>query len=198
VSFDSAKVPGGDVEAFGRECRINALDGVARVEWRPVYQWTKSWITMGGGAWLPDTWMLYAVSALLQRQPKSAVHSLDLGLRHWMSGQQDQAILAFCRGQVISLVMNDPKAAVADLEFGAERAPSWLRNAATDALGAARAATLNSRKRVPSVRPRPDHSPQGQLHATVAPPVGDRMDGEEPAVWERVRQFFLTDAVRTF
>lgn len=44
MTFDPAKVPGGDVAKFGAECRAKALDGVTASDWRPIYDWTKSWI----------------------------------------------------------------------------------------------------------------------------------------------------------
>jgi|SRR5262245_3306306 len=66
MTFAAAKMPGGDVAAWGAECRAKALAGVEAGNWRPVYAWTKGWIGWGGGAWIPDTWLLYAVSALLR------------------------------------------------------------------------------------------------------------------------------------
>lgn len=44
MTFDAAKVPGGDVGRWGAECRANALQGVGSQDWRGVYEWTKSWI----------------------------------------------------------------------------------------------------------------------------------------------------------
>ena len=81
MTFDPAKVPGGDVAHWGAQCRVKALAGLDAGNWRPVYDWTKSWIGWGGGAWLPDTWLLCAASALLKGQPRTAIHSI--GPWHW-------------------------------------------------------------------------------------------------------------------
>lgn len=75
---------------MGRGVRAKSLAGVENSDWRPVYDWTKSWIGWGGGAWIPDSWILYAVSALLQGKTRIAVHSLDLGLGAWLEGPVKQ------------------------------------------------------------------------------------------------------------
>jgi len=46
-------------------------------DWHRAYEAAKSWIVGGGGAQLPDPWLVYAASALLHGQPRIAVHSID-------------------------------------------------------------------------------------------------------------------------
>ena len=53
MTFDLAKVPGGDVAAWGAERRDKALSGVRDGDWRSIYDWTKSWTEWGDDAWLP-------------------------------------------------------------------------------------------------------------------------------------------------
>lgn len=191
MSFDPTKVPGGDVATFGAACRQKALDGVHAGDWRPVYDWTKSWIGWGGGAWIPDTWLLYAVSALLQGKPRIGVHGLDLGISTWLDGERDRAVLTFCRGAIVLNVLGDPKCAETDLEAASSNAPEWLRAHATAAHRECQDKAPQSRKRVPSVKPRPDHAPPDWRTETVAPSVVHRADGTQPEIWADVRRFFL-------
>lgn len=190
MTFDAAKVPGGDVARWGQECRENALAGVDAEDWRPVYDWTKSWIGWGGGAWIPDTWLLYAVSALLQGQPRGAVHSLDLGIGTWLAGEADRAVLTWCRGAVVMDRLADPKTALLDLEDCHDRLPVWLGQRATARLERCREGAPKSRKRVPSVKPRPTFTGFDHMVGSVAPPVLDRRDGVRPELWARVERYF--------
>lgn len=190
MTFDPGKVPGGDVAHWGAECRTKALAGVLAEDWRPVYDWTKSWIGWGGGAWIPDSWLLYAVSGLLHGQPRIAVHSLDLGLGTWLSGEADQAMLTWCRGAVVMDRLADPKTALLDLEACEDSIPSWLAASAATRLGTCRAAAPKSRKRVPSVKPRPGFTGADAVRHVVAPPVTRRESGDQPEVWTSVERFF--------
>lgn len=190
MTFDPATVPGGDVARWGAECRAKALAGVAAKDWRPVYDWTKSWIGWGGGAWIPDTWLLYAVSALLDGKPRNAVHSLDLGLRVWLSGETDRAALTCLRGQIVMDRLADPKTALLDLEESAASVPAWLQSGASERLERCRADAAKSRKRVPSVKPRPTFVGSAESMHVVAPAVGNRADGSEPEVWPAVAGYF--------
>ena len=144
MSFDPSKVPGGNVARFGMECRERALAGVADGDSRAVHDWTKSWVGWGGGAWVTDTWLLYAVSALIEGKPKSAVHSLDLGLRTWIEGDSDRAVLQWCRGAVIWSALNDPKTALADLTTTRPAAPRWLTEDPDGRIDACRQAITKS------------------------------------------------------
>lgn len=192
MTFDPAKVPGGDVARWGKECRAKALAGIDAEDWRPVYDWTKSWIGWGGGAWIPDTWLLYAVSALLQGKPRIAVHSLDMGLGTWLAGEADQAVLTWCRGVVVMDRLADPKTALIDLEDCRDSVPQWLRATATGRLETCRAAAPKSRKRVPSVNPRPAFTGFDKMRRVVAPPAVQRQSGEQPGVWMSVERYFST------
>ena len=190
MTFDPAKVPGSNVARWGEECRAKALAGVDAEDWRPVYDWTKSWIGWGGGAWIPDTWLLYAVSALLQGKPRIAVHSLDLGLGTWLAGQADRAALTWCRGAIVMDRLADPKTALLDLEDCHDLLPPWLSPRAAQRLEECRAEAPKSRKRVPSVRPRPSSTGFDSTVDAVAPAVVERRDGEQPEVWTSVRKYF--------
>src|SRR6476620_4888133 len=190
MTFDPAKVPGGDVAGWGEECRAKTLAGIDAEDWRPVYDWTKSWICWGGGAWIPDTWLLYAVSALLQGKPRSAVHGLDLGLGTWLPGEADRAVLTWCRGVIVMDRLADPKTALIDLEDCRDSVPQWLRPRATGRHEACRDAAPKSPKRVPSVNPRPVFTGFAETRHVVAPPVVQRQSGEQPGVWTSVERYF--------
>lgn len=47
-----------------------------------------------------------------------------------------------------------------------------------------------SRTRVASVGPRPAYEGSANFVHVVAPPVGERVDGEPPEVWPAVETFF--------
>jgi len=190
MTFDPAKVPGGDVSLWGADCRAKALEGVAAADWRDVYDWTKSWIGWGGGAWIPDTWLLYAVSALLDGKPRNAVHSLDLGLRVWLAGEKDRAALTWLRGQIVMDRLADPKSALLDLEDSVDMLPTWLQSGAADRLKRCRDEAAKSRKRVPSVNPRPAFVGSEDSQDVVAPAVTDRADGSEPETWTQIEAYF--------
>lgn len=191
MTFDPARVPGGDVAAWGAECREKALDGVRAGDWRSIYDWTKSWITSGGGAWLPDTWLLYAVSALIQGKPRIGIHSLDLGLRTWLAGPSDRAALTWCRGVIVMRELADPKTALLDLDDIAAFLPAWTSPFACPCIERCRDAAAASRKQVRAVGPRPDFEGSRTYEHTVASKVDDRRDGERPEVWPTIEQFFL-------
>jgi hypothetical protein len=190
VAFDQSRVPGGDVGVFGERCRRDALGALAKQEWAGVYECTKSWVGWGGGAWLPDAWILYAASALLKGEPRGAVNSLDLGLRVWIVGPQDRRALVWLRGMVIWRRLNDPKTALLDLDV---QAPAWLAPDPADLVARCAEAAARSRKRVPSVKPRPALSTPDWAYASVAPAVGRRQDGDIPSVWEQVEPLFNQD-----
>lgn len=180
-----------DVESWGETSRARALQALADEDWRGTYEWTKSWVSRGGGAWLPDAWLMYAASALLHGQPKIAVHSLDLGLGTWLGGTVDRAAVAWCRGLLVWCRLNDPKTALLDLESACEAAPPWLGANLAEELARCRAEAQQSRKRTASVKPRPDFVGPGNVLHTVAPAIGKRADGDEPVVWPAVRGYFV-------
>ncbi|HSE46690.1 MAG TPA: hypothetical protein VLA89_15310 [Gemmatimonadales bacterium] len=190
MTFDASKVPGGDVAQWGDECRERALAALAQADWRGVYEWTKSWVGWGGGAWLPDSWLLYATSALLKNEPKNAIHSLDLGLRTWIEGPIDRAVLTWCRGILVWRLLKDPKTALVDLEAAADQVPDWLEDDVASGIQTCQQNAAASRKRVPSAKPRPDFSVPSTGRGFAAPPVGSHVDGTRPAVWDQVAANF--------
>ncbi|GAB3862702.1 hypothetical protein GCM10028801_28730 [Nocardioides maradonensis] len=177
MTFTIDKVPGGDIAAWGRECRDKALAGAAEGDPRAVHDWTKSWIGWGGGAWLPDPWILYTVAGLLEGKPRIAVHSLDIAIRTWLAGASDRAALTWLRGMVISDRLNDPKTALIDLRDAAAQVPGWMTVAPDQRLEECESAAATSRKRVASVKPRPAHVGASSMVDVVAPPVVGRMMG---------------------
>jgi len=190
MAFDPSKVPDGDVSRWGADCRAKALAGVAAHEWRDVYGWTKSWIGWGGGAWVPDTWLLYAVSALLEGKPRNAVHSLDLGTRIWLGGAVDRASLTWLRGVIVMDRLNDPKTALVDLEAALSLLPSWLSTGGPERIDRCRDEAGRSRKRVATVQPRPEYVGAEQMAHVVAPAVSNRIDGGEPEAWPVIASYF--------
>jgi len=190
MSFDPAKVPGGDVGCWGDECQGKALAALADADWRGVYEWTKSWVGWGGGAWLPGVWLLYATSGLLHRQPKTAVHTLDMGLQTWIEGPSDRAALTWGRGVLVWRYLNDPKTALIDMEAAAGHVPGWFEKDVLTQVEACRDAARASRKRVPTVKARPDLAPPSTGRDFVAPPVGDHVDGARPTMWDAVAGYF--------
>ncbi|NMM23756.1 MAG: hypothetical protein HHJ11_09705 [Phycicoccus sp.] len=190
MTFDPAKVPGQDSAVWGQHCKDRALEALVKEDWRGVYDWTKSWVGWGGGAWLPDTWLLYAASALLHGQPRSAVHSLDLGLGTWLEGRADRAVLSWCRGCVVWTRLNDPKTALLAFELAVAAPPPWLAAEIDGKIQRCSEAALASRKRVASVKPSPDFTGFKHVGHTVAPPSIVRADGDEPVVWTAVSGYF--------
>ena len=193
MKFDAARVPGGDVAGWGNQCRDHALTALDNGDWRGVYEWTKSWVGWGGGAWLPDTWLLYAASAMLKRQPKNAVHSLDLGLKTWIEGPADRAVLVWCRGALVWKVLADPKTAVTDLDLAEPHLPAWLEADVATQVARCQQDARVSRKRVPSVKPHPELSVPPFGRGFAAPPVVTRADGARPQVWDNVARYFSTE-----
>jgi hypothetical protein len=169
-------------EAEFREEAIAALDAG---DWYGSYQLAKGWISGGGGAWIVDPWLVYVASALLNGQPRTAVHSTDLALKHWIPEAEDRAILLWIRGDIVRRRLNDPKTALADLASAAESAPSWLAGQAAVDRRACEIAATSSRKRKPSVGPAPDYKGPGTAAETVARPSPHPV-GARPAVWDAV------------
>ena len=167
------------------EFRKEAIAALAAGDWYASYQWAKGWIRGGGGAWIVDPWLVYVASALLHGQPRTAVHSTDLALKHWIPEAEDRAILLWIRGEIVRRRLNDPKAALANLASAAESAPSWLAEQAAADHQACEIEASASRKRKPSVGSAPDYEGPGTAVHTVARrsphPVGER-----PAVWDAV------------
>jgi len=156
VPATPSEMTSGEVESWGAASRDRALQTLADEDWRGTYELTKSWVSRGGGAWLPDAWLMYAASALLRRQPKIAVHSLDLALGTWLSGSVDRPAISWCRGLFVWFRLNDPKTALLDLEPAFDLAPQWLGSDLPGQIARCRVEAQRSRKRTASVKSQPE------------------------------------------
>lgn len=168
------------------EFRAEAVAALKARDWYAAYQWAKGWIGGGGGAWILDPWLVYAASALLHRQPRNAVHSLDLALEHWIPDRVDRAVLLWARGTVVMRHLSDPKTATPDLVEAAEHAPDWLRAEAAESLDVSRIDAEKSRKRTSSVKPAPSFGGFGSVAETVPQRQSSRQPGIRPPVWDAV------------
>lgn len=142
------------------------LNAVERDDWYSAYMWSKSWVSQGG-ATAPDAWLGYALSGLLRGEPRTAVHSVDLGLRSWIAEPMDRAILYWARGAIVEMKLADPKTALPDYRAAQAHAPEWLAPIVSIALKACTQAARSSRKRKPAVGPAPEYS--GADESTVEP-----------------------------
>jgi hypothetical protein len=129
-------------------------------------------------------------SGLLHRQPRTAVHAVDLALKNWLPRPADRSVLHWARAQVIRIHLKDPKTALPDLALAADHAPAWLGPAVSDDVVLCEAEAAVSRKRKPSVGLAPAFAPS--RHATEA--VEARRaelptDGDRPLLWETVGPF---------
>lgn len=148
-----------------------------------------------GGAYTPEAWLMDVCSALLHRQPKTAVHACDMALHVWVERPHDRAVLHFVRGLLVADHVGDPKSAVDDLVL-ATAGPAWLSGDAHEELERVRRAADTSRVRVPRVQPAPAYDPAYiDLISTPAssprPRVPDPLpaDGERPALWGQALSF---------
>jgi hypothetical protein len=153
-------------------------------DWHAAYSWTKGWIGQGGGAWLPEAWLSYAASALLNGQPRIAVRSIDLGLGNWIADELDRAILLWARGSVVMRSLSDPKTALADLQAAGRGSPEWLRAKIADDIVLCESAAVVSRKRKPSVEGAPTLGTKRTAHDKVAGPVPRHKPGACPPLWD--------------
>lgn len=111
-----------------------------------------------GGASTPEAWLADVASALLHRQPRTAVHCCDMALHLWVERPGDRDVLHFVRGLLVAHHVGDPRSAVDDLGRAAE-GPAWLRDGARAEAELVRELAAASRVRKPRVRPAPDHDP---------------------------------------
>ena len=166
-----------------------AVEALAVQDVNAAHAWAKAWIGSGGGAWIVDPWLVYVASALLAGQPRNAVRSTDVALRHWIADSQDRAVLLWVRGNVVRRRLSDPKSALPDLAVAARTAPPWLIEiAAADRDGCALEATT-SRKRKASVGAAPNHEGPGDVAETVARSTGPRLSGGRPPIWSAVADY---------
>lgn len=145
-----------------------------------------------GGASTPEAWLADVASALLHRQPRTAVHCCDMALHLWVERPGDRDVLHFVRGLLVAHHVGDPRSAVDDLGRAAE-GPAWLRDGARAEAELVRELAAASRVRKPRVRPAPDHDPgYAGLIASGAssprPPVPHPLpeDGARPGIWDEV------------
>jgi hypothetical protein len=162
------------------EFRARALDALAAGDWHLAYQWAKGWISTGGERSI-EPWLVYVASSLQHGQPRTAIHSANLALEHWIQEPLPRAVMHYARGEVIRRRLNDPKTAQADLDEAARAAPDWLQSEALEAQAACRDEVATSRKRKPSVAPAPSFqgTPAASTDrdlATKPPPVWDAFE----------------------
>lgn len=149
-----------------------------------AHRWAKGWIGRAEGQWILDPWLVYAASAVLEKQPRMAVRSCDQALRGFIAEAADRAVLRWVRGEVIRARLLDPKTALEDLEVAARDAPDWLRDEAVRSLERARLEAAASRKRKASVDPAPGLQDE---HAVIATRPRDRRPaGQRPPIWDVV------------
>ena len=156
---------------------------LAASDWHGAYSWAKGWIGQGGGARLLDPWLAYVASALLHGQPRTAVHSVDLALKHWIEHDADRATLHWVRSRVIRFALNDPKTAAIDLDSARGSIPLWLRADVESDVSACAVEAAASRKRKPSVKQAPPYIGPGE---TKVPPSSCPPPGTRPQLWPDV------------
>ena len=176
--------------------RREALECLAKGDWYGAYEGAKSWISIGGGAWILDPWLVYVASSLLHAQPRQAVHAIDIPLENWITDPMDRAILQWVRAAIIHRRLRDPKTALADYERASTGAPPWLHGQVMADLEACARDAERSRKRKPSVGPAPEYR-GAYAHDIIAPPQETRHSpGSVPAVWDALLPY-LQAAVGT-
>ncbi|MGV9292495.1 hypothetical protein [Amycolatopsis sp. NPDC003676] len=153
-------------------------------DWHQLYTTAMSWRN-DGGAYLPEAWLMDVCSALLHRQPKTAVHCCDLALQLWVERTGDRAVLHFVRGLLIADHLGDPKSALDDLVLAAD-GPGWLGGEDLDRV---RAAAATSRVRKPRAQPAPgyDRAYRDLISTSPSLPVPEPLpeDGARPELWSR-------------
>lgn len=168
--------------------RIRA--GIADGDWRPPYEWAKSWISSGGGACQLDPWLAYVASGLLKGEPRTATHAIDLALKNWIYGEADRAVLLWTRSRIVCQRLKDPKSALTDLEAAVESAPGWLADRAVEDVHACRAKAEASRKRTPSVKAAPTYT---GTDTPVAEPTEAIPDGTMPELWPDIDRLLVLE-----
>lgn len=187
--FDSRDVQhltGMNPDAWGQKMREEALDCLSQGDWHGAYEDANSWISLGGGAWILDPWLVYVASAMLHGQPRQAVHAVDIPLENWIADPMDRANLHWVRAAIIHRRLHDPKTALADYERASATAPPWLYGQIMSDRKACTQEAARSRKRKPSVEPAPEYRGD-YAHDIVAPPQGHSPPpGSVPTVWDVV------------
>lgn len=179
-------VPRRPASSWREEC----LTLLAAGDWYPLSRTAMAW-RLDGGAYTPEAWLADVSAALLNRQPKTAVHCCDMALHVWVERPQDRAVLHHVRGLLVADHLRDPASAVADLELAAD-GPAWLRDDTRRELERVRGRAATSRVRVPRAQPAPEYDAAyldlvSGPSSSPRPPRPDPFpeDGAEPALWAR-------------
>lgn len=166
------------------EYRDWAAEGLAERDWRTTYDAAKGWVSRGGGAWIPECWLVHAASGVLHRQPRTGVHALDLALGNWVSAEPDRSILLWARASIVWHWLDDPKTAEADFTAAGTASPAWLQPRLEHDVEACREAAALSRKRKAAVASAPGYATEPLAHGTVAPREATHEPGVEPELWD--------------
>jgi hypothetical protein len=169
------------------EYRRIIQDALEAGDWHEAYRWAKGWIGSGGGARSVEPWLVYMASSLLRGQPRGAVNSADLALKHWIRAKKARAVIRYARGEVIRLHLRDPKTALDDLRASCAAAPPWLRELSAAAMAACEQEAPASRKRKPSVGPAPDYA-----RPWMPAPSGAGSVREPPPLWDTTHPIITT------
>ena len=170
---------------IAKDCLGEALEALTCHDWSMASVAAKRWVSTGGGAQLPDPWLVYSASDLILGRASTAVSSLDMGLRNWVADPADRSVLLWARGCVLLRRLSDARSALVDLDAAAPDAPEWLVDQlAFDRKECARKARA---KRVgkPPCGEAPAYDPR--ISPTrVAAALPGHYAGDEPAVWDAV------------
>jgi hypothetical protein len=177
---DVAQSQESDVPGLAQEYERESLSALAADDWHLAYEWAKGWASNAGGRSV-QPWLVHVASALMLRQPKTAVHACDMALQRWIELEKARGLIHFVRGQVVRLHMRDPKTALADLDEAARSVPSWLADEVTAAATACRIEAEKSRKRKPSVQSAPVFA--GTNGPWAPTPIALQRVDDPPNVW---------------
>ncbi|MFF8813713.1 hypothetical protein [Streptomyces pactum] len=181
----SARLAGRPASWWREQC-LRLLDADEGYE---LYRAAMSWRVSGGGSFTPDAWLMDVCSALLLRQPKTALRCCDMALSTWIERPGDRAVLRFVRGLVIADHIKDPQRAPDDLE-SALHGPDWLAAQAAHELGRVSAEARRSQVRRPRATPAPgpDTDYRELISSRASSPAPARTaplppDGAVPSLW---------------
>ncbi|RKT82811.1 hypothetical protein SAMN05421805_104285 [Saccharopolyspora antimicrobica] len=150
-------------------------------DWYGLYRTAMQWRVAGGGMWTPDAWLMDICSALLHKQPKTAVHCCDMALTTWIDRPLDRRVLQYVRGVLVCDHVGDPIRALDDLAAATD-GPEWLAELAAGDLKHGQELAARSRVRAPRVGPSPDFT--GEHRSEAAPPEQPvPADGAIPPLW---------------
>lgn len=177
-------VPRRPASSWREEC----LTLLAAGDWYSLSRTAIAW-RLDGGAYTPEAWLADVSAALLNRQPKTAVHCCDMALHVWVERPGDRAVLHHVRGLLVADHLRDPASALPDLERSAG-GPAWLRDDALRELERVRGRAASSRVRLPRAQPAPEYDaayldlvsgPSSSPRPPRPEPFPD--DGAEPVLW---------------